>query len=133
MNRIKQRRTQAITLVLIPPSLWEKPVRKRKEKKRWHIPVDKLPPYDSKTSSVLKCTWRRRVMDIEFRYLNALTHYFKREKKKEGQRHHEDPRFKIIIKYVVNGIVINIIKNVHNLFAILFQRNPKALKHIDLP
>ena len=58
---------------------------------------------------------------------------FQKKKKKEGQRHHEDQRFKIIIKYVVNGIVINIIKNVHNLFAILFQRNPKALKHIDLP
>ena len=50
---------------------------------------------------------------------------FQKKKKKEGQRHHEDQRFKIIIKYVVNGIVINIIKNVHNLFAILFQRNPR--------
>ena len=39
--------------------------------KRDGIPADKIPPYDSNMSSVLKCTWRRRVMDIKFRYLNA--------------------------------------------------------------
>ena len=50
--------------------------------------------------------------------------------KKEGQRHHEESRriqiLKIvnnIINCVVYGIVISIVKNVHNLFAILFQRN----------
>ena len=54
----------------------------------------------------------------------------KDKEKKEGQRHHEESRriqiLKIvnnIINCVVYGIVISIVKNVHNLFAILFQRN----------
>ena len=49
----------------------------------WHIPSDKLPPYDNKMSFVLKCTWRRRIKDIKFRQLNAQTHYFKKKKRKK--------------------------------------------------
>ena len=33
--------------------------------------------------------------------------------------------WRIVIYYIVYAIVIKIIKNVHNLFAILFQRNPR--------
>ena len=61
--------------------------------KRDGIPADKIPPYDSNMSSVLKCTWRRRVMDINFDTSMHRHTISKAKEKKEGQRHHEESRF----------------------------------------
>ena len=57
------------------------------------IPVDKIPPYDSNMSFVLKCTWRKRVMDINFDTSMHRHTISKAKEKKEGQRHHEESRF----------------------------------------
>ena len=51
--------------------------------KRDGIPADKIPPYDSNTSSVLKCTWRRRVMDITISIPQCIDTLFQKPRKRK--------------------------------------------------
>ena len=85
------------------------------------LPTDKIPPYDNKISFVLKCTWRRRIMDQKIPMPQEIDTLFQ----KKGKRKKDNVMMKIIkniMHIIINSVVYGINnRNVHNRFAISFR------------